>query len=47
MKKKVYQIDPDGFLMDGDGKYLLSPSNQMIKLPEDKIGELSRSGLIE
>jgi hypothetical protein len=35
--KKMYKIDRDGYLMDSENKYILSPNNAMIKIPQNKI----------
>lgn len=32
MRKTVYQVDNEGYLMDGEGKYLLTEEGTMIKL---------------
>ena len=45
--KKMYKIDKNGYLMDNQSKYILSPKNAMIKVPQTKISEMESSGLIQ
>jgi hypothetical protein len=40
LKKSVYQVDHEGFLMDGEGKYLLTESGSMIRLENEQIRAL-------
>jgi flagellar basal body rod protein FlgG len=43
IQKARYQVDKDGYLMDGEGKYLLTENNQMICLNEEQINALMNS----
>lgn len=43
----MYQVDKEGYLMDGDGKYLLTATNSLIKLSNEQIAALIESSVIE
>jgi hypothetical protein len=43
----MYKIDKNGYLMDNQSKYILSPKNAMIRVPQTKISEMESSGLIQ
>jgi hypothetical protein len=42
----VYQVDKDGYLMDGESKYLLTESGSLIKLESEQIKALLESRLV-
>lgn len=46
IKKTVYQVDNEGYLMDGEGKYLLTEEGTMIKLNQEQIEALIDSKAI-
>ena len=46
VRKSVYQIDSEGFLMDGDRRYILSESGSMIRLNGEQIAALMESKVI-
>ena len=47
MAKSIYQIDRDGYLMDGDGRYLLTEDNKMVKLTNEQVRVLTESDSVE
>ena len=47
LKKSVYQVDNEGNLMDGEGKYLLTEEGTMIKLNQEQIEALIDSKAVE
>lgn len=47
IRKTVYQVDGEGYLMDGQGKYLLTEQGEMIKLNQDQIEALIDSKAVE
>lgn len=43
----VYQVDKEGYLMDGEGRYLLKANDEMIKLTSHQINVLITSNVVQ